>query len=145
MNIGQAAEATGLTAKAIRHYESLGLVVPDRQAGNDYRHYSLQDVDDLRFLQRARTVGFSLDEAGQLLDFYRNPKRNSAEVHALVMEKLSRLDQQWLTLNLMRQTLTEMAAECTANESSDCAIINHLAEKPVVNIMPFTLVEVSDE
>lgn len=144
MNIGQVAEATGLTAKAIRHYESLGLVVPDRQLSNDYRAYSLQDVDDLRFLQRSRAVGFSLDEAGQLLEFYRNPKRNSAEVHALVIEKLARLDQQWLTLNLMRQTLTEMAAECAADDSSNCAIINHLAEKPV-NTMPFTLVEVSNE
>lgn len=145
MNIGQAAEATGLTAKAIRHYESLGLVIPGRQESNDYRHYSLQDIDDLRFLQRARAVGFSLDEAGQLLEFYRNPKRNSAEVHSLVMEKLASLDQQWLTLNLMRQTLSEMAAQCAADDSSDCAIINHLAKKPMVNTMPFTLVEVPNE
>jgi MerR family copper efflux transcriptional regulator len=145
MNIGQVAEATGLTAKAVRHYESLGLVVPIRHEANDYRQYSLQDVDDLRFLQRARAVGFSLEEAGQLLDFYRNPQRKSAEVHALVMEKLSKLDQQWLALNLMRQTLSKMVAECAAGDASDCAIINQLAEKPVVNIMPFTLVEVSDE
>jgi len=145
MNIGQVAEATGLTTKAVRHYESLGLVVPSRHEANDYRQYSLQDVDDLRFLQRARAVGFSLEEAGQLLDFYRNPQRKSAEVHALVVEKMSKLDQQWLALNLMRQTLSKMAAECAADDASDCAIINHLAEKPIVNNMPFTLVEVSNE
>lgn len=145
MNIGQVAEATGLTTKAVRHYESLGLVVPSRHEANDYRQYSLQDVDDLRFLQRARAVGFSLEEAGQLLDFYRNPQRKSAEVHALVVEKMSKLDQQWLALNLMRQTLSKMATECAADDASDCAIINHLADKPVVNNMPFTLVEVSNE
>jgi len=149
MNIGQVAEAAGLTAKAIRHYESLGLVIPRRQPGNDYRDYTLQDLDHLRFLQRSRAVGFSLDEAGQLLEMYRNPKRNSSEVKAMVTEKLAQIDQQWLTLNHVRQTLMTMAAECAGDDSSDCAIINHLAEKPAevkaTYRMPFTLVDVSQE
>ncbi len=140
MNIGQAAEATGLTAKAIRHYESLGLVVPKRQE-NDYRDYNLQNVEDLRFLQRARAVGFSLDEAGQLLELYRNPQRHSAQVKALVTAKLQQLDQQWLILNQMRQTLASMADQCAGDDSSHCAIINQLAEAPEVTPFRFKLVE----
>lgn len=140
MNIGQAAEATGLTAKAIRHYESLGLVVPRRQE-NDYRDYSLQNIEDLRFLQRARAVGFSLDEAGQLLELYRDPKRQSATVKLLVTAKLQQLDQQWITLNQMRETLMSMANQCAGDESSHCAIINQLAETPEPAPMRFKLVD----
>lgn len=140
MNIGQAAEATGLTAKAIRHYEALGLVVPKRQ-DNDYRDYSLQDLEDLRFLQRTRAVGFGLEEARQLLDLYRNPHRRSAEVKALVSKKLAQVDEQWLILNQLRQTLTEMQNACAGDESSDCAIINQLGETPSSKPFRFTLVE----
>ncbi len=129
MNIGQVAEATGLTTKAIRHYELLGLVVPERSSGNRYRHYSLQDVDELRFLQRSRSVGFSLEESGQLLDLYRRPEQNTVATQSLLMDKLARLDQQWLVLNHMRQILTAMIAR-----SGDV-----VTEKPT-NAMPFTLV-----
>ncbi len=145
MNIGQVAEATGLTAKAIRHYESQGLVVPERQLGNQYRRYSLQDVDHLRFLQRARAVGFSLEDARQLLDVYRNPNRNSAEVHALVKKKLSTLDQQWLAVNVMRDTLMNMAAQSLTQENSAGAINPSKSDMPLSKTMPFTLIEVPHE
>lgn len=135
MNIGQVAEATGLTTKAIRHYELLGLVVPERTAGNRYRHYSLQDVDELRFLQRSRSVGFSLEESGQLLDLYRHPEQNTVAAKSLLMDTLARLDQQWLVLGHMRQILMTMAARCGEEV---------VTEKPA-NAMPFTLVSVSGD
>jgi MerR family transcriptional regulator, copper efflux regulator len=137
MNIGQVADATGLTAKAIRHYELLGLVVPER-SGNSYRHYSLQDVDELRFLQRFRAVGFSLEESGQLLDLYRDPEQKTAETRPLLMEKLAYLDQQWLALNQVRQTLAEMLSSNDKEASS-------MPEKEQANAMPFRLVGVSDD
>ena len=141
MNIGQAAEATGLTSKAIRHYETLGLVVPRRQEGNDYRDYNLQDLEELRFLQRARAVGFSLEEARQLLQLFRNPHRRSAEAKSLVTGKLAQLDQQWLILNQVRQTLMDMAQACSGNESNDCAIISQLSDSLADNPMRFRVIE----
>lgn len=140
MNIGQVADATGLTAKAIRHYELLGLVIPERCPGNSYRNYSLQDVDELRFLQRSRAVGFSLEESGQLLDLYRHPEQKTVETKTLLIEKLAYLDQQWLALSQVRQTLTEMAARLDKND-----LIDTVTKDTSTNSMPFTLVGVSGD
>lgn len=150
MNISQAAQACGLPNKTIRYYEEIGLVVPMRQEGNDYRVYSLADIAQLRFLQRARAVGFSLDECRELLALYSNPQRRCAEVKALVNEKIIQVDQQLIALNAMRETLMTMANECAGDDTSDCAIINQLAvtESPVMkrsSSMAFTLVDVPDE
>ncbi|WP_084617943.1 Cu(I)-responsive transcriptional regulator [Cellvibrio sp. OA-2007] len=150
MNISQAAQACGLPNKTIRYYEEIGLVVPMRQEGNDYRVYSLADIAQLRFLQRARAVGFSLDECRELLALYSNPQRRCAEVKALVNEKIIQVDQQLIALNAMRETLITMANECAGDDTSDCAIINQLAvtESPVMkrpSSMAFTLVDVPDE
>ncbi len=144
MNIGQVAEATGLTTKAIRHYEMLGLVVPERSSGNSYRNYSLQDLEELRFLQRSRSVGFSLDESGQLLDLYRHPERNTLAAKSLLMDKLAQLDQQWLTLNHLRQTLASMAAGYLGEGEEDVISEKPDKEKPA-NSMPFTLIGVSGD
>jgi MerR family transcriptional regulator, copper efflux regulator len=144
MNIGQVAEATGLTTKAIRHYEMLGLVVPERCSGNSYRNYSLQDLEELRFLQRSRSVGFSLDESGQLLDLYRHPERNTLAAKSLLMDKLAQLDQQWLTLNHLRQTLASLAAGYIGEREEDVISEKPDKEKPA-NSMPFTLIGVSGD
>ncbi len=150
MNISQAAQVCGLPNKTIRYYEEIGLVVPMRQEGNDYRVYSSGDIAQLRFLQRARAVGFSLDECRELLALYSNPQRRCAEVKALVNEKIVQVDQQLIALNAMRDTLMTMANECAGDDTSDCAIINQLAvtESPVMkrpSSMAFTLVDVPDE
>lgn len=147
MNISQAAQACGLPNKTIRYYEEIGLVVPGRQEGNDYRVYSLNDVAQLRFLQRARAVGFSLDECRELLALYANPQRRCGQVKALVSEKIAQVDQQLIALHAIRDTLVGMAKECAGDDTSDCAIINQLAiaesapsKRPPT--MPFTLVDV---
>jgi MerR family transcriptional regulator, copper efflux regulator len=146
MNISQAAQACGLPNKTIRYYEEIGLVVPIRQEGNDYRVYSLGDVAQLRFLQRARAVGFSLDECRELLALYANPQRRCGQVKALVSEKIIQVDQQLIALHAMRDTLVNMANECAGDDTSDCAIINQLAvtKSPLLkrpSSMAFTLVD----
>lgn len=150
MNISQAAQACGLPNKTIRYYEEIGLVVPMRQEGNDYRIYSLGDVAQLRFLQRARAVGFSLDECRELLALYANPQRRCGQVKALVSEKIIQVDQQLIALHAMRDTLVDMANECAGDNTSDCAIINLLAvaELPPLkrsSSMAFTLVDTIDD
>lgn len=150
MNISQAAHACGLPNKTIRYYEEIGLVVPMRQQGNDYRVYSLSDVAQLRFLQRARAVGFSIDECRELLALYANPQRRCAQVKALVSEKIVQVDQQLIALHAMRDTLVGMANECAGDDTNDCAIINQLAEVELPPVkrpssMAFTLVDAPDE
>lgn len=147
MNISQAAQACGLPNKTIRYYEEIGLVVPMRQEGNDYRVYSLEEVAQLRFLQRARAVGFSLDECRELLALYANPRRRCSQVKAVVSEKIIQVDQQLIALHAMRDTLAAMANECAGDDTSECAIINQLAEAQAVSAkdastMAFRLVDV---
>jgi DNA-binding transcriptional MerR regulator len=124
--------------------------VPQRQQGNDYRIYSLDDVAQLRFLQRARAVGFSLDECRELLALYANPQRRCVQVKAMVKEKIVQVDQQLIALNAMRDTLVDMANECAGDDTSDCAIINQLAVVELLpvkrpNAMAFTLVDTPDD
>lgn len=145
MNIGQAAERSGLSAKTIRYYEDIGLVVPARQAGNSYRDYSQRDLDNLCFLQHARAVGFGLDECRTLLDLYRDPARHSAHVKQLVVEKIAHLDQQLASLTAMRKALGDMAQACAGNEAPQCAIIENLAKPKTSSGMAFTLVEAHHE
>ena len=146
MNISQAAQACGLPNKTIRYYEEIGLVVPGRQEGNDYRVYTLDNLAQLRFLQRARAVGFSLGECRELLALYVNPQRRCAQVKALVSEKITQVDQQLIALHAIRDTLVNMENECAGDHTSDCAIINQLAvpEVPPAKrpaAMAFTLVD----
>ena len=145
MNIGQAAMRSGLSAKTIRYYEDIGLIVPLRQATNGYRDYNQNDVDHLCFLQHARAVGFGLDECRTLLDLYRDPERHSAHVKHLVLEKIAHLDQQLASLTAMRKALGEMAQACAGNETPHCAIIENLAKPKVSPGMAFTLVEAHHE
>lgn len=140
MNIGQAAANSGLATKTVRYYEEIGLVTPARCANNDYRDYSASDVEHLRFLQRARAVGFGLDVCRELLELYRNPERRCSQVKTLVLDKIQQIEQQLHQLSELKFTLTAMADSCPGDSSSDCTIIETLS-KPA--FMPFTLVESS--
>lgn len=147
MNIGQVAAHTSLSAKTIRYYEEIGLVVPLRQQGNDYRDYSEADIRQLSFLQRARAVGFRLNECRELLELFRNPQRQAVNVKQLVLDKLQQLDEQLKALQAMRTTLADMAAQCSGDTTSYCAIIDNLAgheTAAVKPLMPFTLVDNTD-
>jgi Cu(I)-responsive transcriptional regulator len=127
MLIKEAAAASGLPAKTIRYYESLGLV-GSRRAENGYRNYGSGDVARMRFLNRSSRLGFSLDECRSLLDLYDDPARASAEVNALARHHLQELDDKIRELNAMKGTLTSLIEQCPGNQSSDCSILQSLAK-----------------
>jgi len=129
MNISQAATKSGLPVKTLRYYEEIGLVLPGRREGNDYRDYSAADVEHLRFLQRARAVGFSLDICRELLDLYRDPQRRCSQVKQLVLEKIEQVETQLRELQALRSVLIEMADGCAGDDSNDCTIIEALAQQ----------------
>lgn len=138
MNIGQAAQACGLPSKTIRFYEELGLVVPERQAANGYRIYSMADIEKLRFLQRARAVGFGLDECRQLLAFYRDEAQRGIEAREYLSGYLHRLDQQFIALNSMRSSLQSMIDQCVADQTTIAA---PAGAESLSSLMAFTLID----
>jgi MerR family copper efflux transcriptional regulator len=142
MNIGQAATQSGLPVKTLRYYEEIGLVQPARMAGNDYRDYSTIDVEHLRFLQRARAVGFGLEVCRELLDLYRDKNRRCSQVKKLVLEKIAQVEAQLQELHALKSVLSDMADGCAGDDSTDCTIIETLAQ-PKPSLMPFMLVESS--
>jgi len=144
MNIGQAAAHSGLATKTVRYYEEIGLVIPARCANNDYRDYSSEDVEHLRFLQRARAVGFGLEVCRELLELYRDPQRRCSQVKALVLDKIQQIEAQVYELTELKLALTTMANHCAGDDSTDCTIIETLA-RPASPFMSFTLVESQHE
>ncbi|BBL99992.1 MerR family DNA-binding protein [Microbulbifer sp. GL-2] len=126
MNISQAAHNSGLSSKALRHYEAIGLVVPAR-GPNGYRKYTMGDVETLRFIQRARVNGFSIGEIRALLELRDNPGRRSRETKQLVSEKLSQLEEKLRQLLEMRTTLQAFEESCAGNDSPQCAILDQLS------------------
>jgi len=129
MNIGDVARATGLPSKTIRYYEDIGLVCADRRA-NGYRSYGEREVHRLTFLQRARSLGFSIDECRELLSLYDDRHRASADVKHLAMEKVSEIEQRIEALEAMRDTLKHLADHCHGDQRPDCPILNDLARSP---------------
>src|SRR5690625_6540724 len=108
MNIGQASSQSGLSPKTIRYYESVGLVVPQRQADNRYRNYSAADVRHLGFLHRTRQAGFSLSQSRELLDLYRDPSQMTGSKRQLLIERVEWLETQQQCLAKMRDLLLDM-------------------------------------
>ena len=128
MNISEAAAQCGLPAKTIRYYEDIGLVRPARRA-NGYRDYSSQDLHELRFLQRARGLGFSVEDCRQLLSLYKDRNRASADVKALAEAHLKDIDQKLLELQSLRSTLSSLVEACRGDSRPDCPILESFAEK----------------
>ncbi|MCY6382697.1 Cu(I)-responsive transcriptional regulator [Hoeflea prorocentri] len=126
MNIGEAALQSNLPAKTIRYYEDIELVMPERSA-NGYRNYSDKDVHRLRFVQRARSLGFSIDECRSLLSLYQDSNRASADVKALATSKIQEIDRKMTELGSLRRTLTALADKCHGDDKPDCPIIDDLA------------------
>lgn len=126
MNIGSAAEQAGLPAKTIRYYEEIGLLRPERR-GNGYRDYSAADVHRLRFLQRSRSLGFSVDECRQLLSLYSDKDRESAEVKAIAQTKLTEIETKIAELKGLHAMLSHLVAHCHGDERPDCPILDRLA------------------
>ena len=126
MNISQAASATGLTSKTIRFYEEQGVIPPAQRANNGYRVYSDKQLERLRFIKRARDMGFSLEESRDLLQISLDPGRTSASVKQKAEQQILRIDQQIEALQQMRIVLEQAATRCRGDESSDCPILDQL-------------------
>ncbi len=126
MNIGQAAEQSRLPAKTIRYYEEIELVTPAR-GPNGYREYTLQDLQRLQFLQRARGLGFSIDECRSLLSLYDDKQRSSAEVKLIANDKLQEIRQKIKELQSLEHSLSHLIEACHGDEHPDCPIIDDLA------------------
>ncbi len=127
MNISQAARQSGLSAKTIRYYEQIRLIAPAARSDNGYRQYDRGAVEELRFLARARAVGFDLEESRQLLELQRDSGRQSRHARQLVLEKSQQLQTRIEQLQEMRQVLQAMADRCRGDEGPECAILEDLA------------------
>jgi len=127
MNIGDAARASSVSAKMIRHYESIGLIGAARRTDAGYRVYSAQDVQVLQFIHRARALGFSLDRIRDLLALWQDKGRASADVRALAREHIGELNRKIAEMEAMRRTLEKLAASCHGDSRSDCPILDDLA------------------
>ena len=127
MNIGAVARATGLPPKTIRYYESIGLVKPAERSAGNYRRYGENEVMTLRFVERARRLGFTLKEVGELLALWRDRTRASADVRALARAQIRRLDARLRELRSMRRTLEHLVERCHGDERPDCPILDELA------------------
>ncbi len=127
MNIGEAAARSGVPAKTIRYYEEVGLIRPAPRAGNGYRDYGERDVHVLRFVQRARSLGFGVQDCRQLLALYQDPERASAEVKALTGRRIADIDRKMAELAGMRATLVALAESCHGDARPECPILDDLA------------------
>jgi len=126
MQIREVEQSAGLPAKTIRYYEEIGLVRPNRQ-DNGYRIYSTEDVHRLRFLQRARGLGFSIEDCRALLSLYDETGRESADVRAIAEAHLDEIDRKIRELKGMRQTLAHLVDACHGDDRPDCPILDDLA------------------
>ena len=127
MNIGQASAATGVSAKMIRYYESVGLIRPAARTDSNYRDFSERDVNDLRFIRRARGLGFSVEEIARLLSLWRDGERPSREVKAMAEAHVAALDARIAEMQAMADTLRDLARCCAGDERPDCPILADLA------------------
>jgi MerR family copper efflux transcriptional regulator len=126
-NIGEAAEASGLSAKMIRHYESIGLLPAATRSFAGYRLYDESDVHRLRFIRRGRRLGFSIDEIRQLLGLWGSGTRTSAEVKRLALAHVAELQARIEEFAAMKRTLEELASHCHGDHRPDCPILDDLA------------------
>lgn len=127
MNIGTIAERSGVPAKTIRYYESVGLIGQAKRTANGYRVYDERDVQTLRFVQRARSLGFSVEDVGNLLALWRDTERHSAQVKALAERHVQEIDRKIAELRGMRQTLVHLVDRCHGDDRPDCPILADLA------------------
>jgi MerR family transcriptional regulator, copper efflux regulator len=126
MNIGHASEKSGLPAKTIRYYEDIGLLKPDR-SDNGYRDYSMSDVHKLRFLQRSRGLGFSVEECRQLLALYEDKERASSDVKSIARTKLKEIERKITELRELQHTLQHLVAHCHGDQRPDCPILESIS------------------
>lgn len=127
MNIGEAAAASGVSTKMIRYYEEIGLILPPARTASGYRVYSEGEVHTLRFVRRARDLGFTVEQMGELLALWRDRGRASGDVKRIALGHVEVLEHKMRELQEMAATLKHLAETCHGDERPDCPIIHELA------------------
>lgn len=128
MNIGEVSKASGVSSKMIRYYEQIGLIKPAHRTGSSYRTYAENDVHTLRFIRRARDLGFSVEQMKTLLALWRDRSRASADVKAIALEHIAELERKAAAIAEMTRTLKHLARNCHGDGRPDCPIIEGFAE-----------------
>ena len=128
MNIGEAAKASGVSAKMIRHYESVGLFPEAVRTDAGYRQYTDKEVSTLRFIRQSRDLGFSIEQIRELLGLWQNRRRPSRQVRALAQAHIAELDAKLKELQAMKATLEHLVHCCHGDDRPDCPIIESLAQ-----------------
>lgn len=129
MNIGEAARTSGVNAKLIRHYESIGIIPKATRTEAGYRTYTEADVNILSFVKRSRTLGFSMKEIKKLVSLWRNKARASRDVKSMAIKHIDEMEQKILALEDMVKTLKHLARSCHGDNRPDCPILNDLASQ----------------
>ena len=129
MNIGAAAKASGVSAKMIRHYESVGLFPEAKRTEAGYRLYGEKEVNTLRFIRHSRDLGFSIEQIRELLGLWQNRRRPSRQVKALAQAHIEELEQKLQQLRAMKATLEHLVHCCHGDERPDCPILEALADE----------------
>ena len=127
MRIGEAAKRSGMATRTIRFYEEAGLVEPAMRRESGYREFGDDDVRRLRFIHRARNLGFSIDEVGRLLSLWSDRKRASAQVKQLALEHVARVEAKMAELRSMRDAILHLAERCHGDDRPECPILDELA------------------
>lgn len=127
MNIGQAADLSGVSAKMIRYYEQIGLITPPHRTDSNYRVYGVDEIHVLRFIRRSRTLGFSIEETSALLALWQDKSRASAEVKDIANGHITALETKIAELEGMVKTLKHLAHCCNGDNRPDCPILDDLA------------------
>lgn len=126
MNIGQASRASGVSQRMLRHYEKIGLIPPAARRDSGYRDYDQRDLHTLRFIGRARDMGFPIEEIRTLLALWHDRERSSAEVKKLALSRAAELRERIAVLEDMRRTLEHLAKSCHGDDRPDCPILDEL-------------------
>lgn len=130
VNIGQAAQRSGVSAKMLRHYESLGLLGTVARTDSGYRLYSTADVHTLRFIKRSRDLGFSMAEIAELVGLWQNRTRASASVKRIAQKHVDELNQRIAAMQAMQRSLSTLLGCCHGDDRPDCPILDDLAGQP---------------
>jgi Cu(I)-responsive transcriptional regulator len=130
MNIGEAAKASGVSAKMIRYYESTGLIPAAGRTGSGYRVYSDTEVQMLRFIRRSRDLGFPVEKIEELLALWRDRSRQSGDAKRLAQEQINGLERKISEMQAMMETLQHLADACCGDHRPDCPILTDLGNGP---------------
>ena len=129
MHIGEASKLSDLTVKATRYYANIDLVKPRQNSQTGYRNYTEKDVLKLKFIGKARSFNFSIDECRELLSLYENENRPSKVVKKITLEKISEIDQKLNDLKALRKELSHLAKNCHGDDRPNCPILEALSKK----------------